>query len=71
MFYPKSRAAELNVGDLVLTKCPGWCPEGFQIATWNGSIFEYESQPNDWFDKDVTEFMILSEDGDVLEFKDK
>lgn len=66
MFYPKNRALDLDPEQLVLCKCPNWCSSGYQVARWNGREFEYDEQPNDWFDRDVISFMILSEEGDVL-----
>lgn len=67
IWYPKERRNELDHDQLVLTKCPEWCNEGFHVATWNGTEFEYRDQPNNMFDDLVTEFLILSEEGDVLE----
>jgi hypothetical protein len=66
MWYKKTRAIELDYEQLVLTKCPDWCEEGFQVAVWNGKEFEFRAQPNDMFNEHVTDFMILSEYGDIL-----
>ena len=66
MFYEKERAKELDPEQLVVCRCPNCCSSGYQVSIWNGEDFYFDEQPNDWFDKDVIAFMILSEDGYVL-----
>ena len=49
---------------MVLCRCPYWCDSGYQIAKWNGEIFEYDEDPNGGFNDEVIAFMPLTEDGE-------
>lgn len=61
LFFDVKHAKVLNNNQLVLCKCPEWSDEGFQIAFWNGSEFEYSGQPNDMFNEYVVSFVPLDE----------
>jgi hypothetical protein len=54
-------------GQLVICRCPNWNEEGYQIATFNGSEFEYNAMPNDMFNENVIAWSPLNEDGDQTE----
>ena len=63
MYYGLKEKVKLKEGQLVLARCPNWCDEGYQIATYNGSEFEYSSDPNGSFNEYIIAFMPLDEDG--------
>jgi len=64
MYEDREESKNLKHGQLVLCKCPEWNEEGYQVATWNGSEFEYSGQPNDMFNDLVVGFIKLDEDGE-------
>lgn len=68
MYRSEIDTDNLKDGQLVICKCPEWNDEGFQIATWNKRIqeFEYCGQPNDMFHDTVTHFACLDEDGEFI-----
>lgn len=51
-------------GQLCLCKCPDWCSLGFQVAEFDGRIFNYPDAANDSFNEHVEEWMPLNEDGE-------
>lgn len=63
MYKSIEHANKLNNNQLVLTRCPDWCDEGYQVARWNGSEFYYDSDPNGTFNEHVIAFLPLDEDG--------
>ena len=42
-----------TIGKPLLCKCPLWNDVGFQVATWDGTEFSYEDQPNGNFSQCV------------------
>ncbi len=46
---------------VILCYCPDWCDESYQIARWDGKKFEYDSQPNNDFDKYVQSWCLFLE----------
>lgn len=63
MYYGLNKSASLKRNQLVICRCPNWCDEGYQVAKWNGSEFEYDSDPNGTFNEYVIAFMPLNSDG--------
>lgn len=45
----------------LLCYCPKWCDGGYQVAYYNGRVFEYEDQPNDNFDQHVESWAMFLE----------
>ena len=52
-------------GQLCLCKCPEWCASGLQVAEWDGKEFTYEEVPNEMFNELVTEYVPLTDDGEL------
>ena len=63
MYESRERATLLTENQMCICRCPDWCEEGYQIATWNGEKFEYDADPNGGFDKSVIAFFPLTDDG--------
>jgi len=63
MYKGLNETSTLNNLQLVIARCPGWCEEGYQIAIWNGTRFEYGEAPNDSFHEHVIAFLPLDSDG--------
>ena len=61
--YPENKPSTLSGKGkiLCLCECPDWCSLGYQVAEYSQQKqrFDYDDAPNDWFDKDVTGWMIL------------
>lgn len=64
MFEGLNKTSKLKRDQLVICRCPNWCNEGYQIATWNGEAFEYDADPNGSFNDYVIAFLPLNEDGE-------
>ena len=45
---------------IYVVKCPEWNDEGYQVCTFNGTVFEYHSQPNDMFMDTVEAWAVLA-----------
>ena len=45
----------------VLCFCEGWNESGYQVAKWDGEKFVYDEQPNDMFDRYVTDWTLFLE----------
>jgi hypothetical protein len=60
------KAKDLEPNQLVLCKCPKWNDEGYQVAIWNGTEFEYSGQQNDGFNDLVTHFTKLDKNGQPM-----
>lgn len=63
MYKSISEAINLRYGQLCLCRCPNWCDEGYQVAKWTGSEFEYDADPNGSFNNYVIAFMPLDDEG--------
>jgi len=59
----KGRDEKPKEGQLCLCRCPNWCSSGYQVAIFEDGIFQFDEQPNDWFDGDVIAWLPLDEDG--------
>jgi predicted transcriptional regulator len=51
-------------GQLVICRCPDWCDEGYQIATFEDNEFQFSGQSNDQFNDLVIAWTPLNEDGE-------
>jgi len=56
----------LSSGQLVIARCPNWCVEEYMIASWSGSQFEYDADPNGSFHSHVIAFLPLNSDGEPI-----
>ncbi|MXV39333.1 hypothetical protein GO491_11710 [Flavobacteriaceae bacterium Ap0902] len=63
LYRPIEESKKLNAGQIVICRCPEWNHEGYQVAEWNGSEFEYSGQPNDKFNDLVIAFTPIDKDG--------
>lgn len=63
MYKSLGESVNLKPEQLCLCRCPHWCEEGYQVATWNGSEFEYSADPNGSFNDHVIAFMPLDDEG--------
>ena len=62
-YYRRSDATELWLHSIALCRCQEWSDIGYQVAHWDGKKFYLTSAELDGFDKFVTEFMPLDNDG--------
>ena len=64
MYKGLEQAKKLKYNQMVICRCPNWCSLGYQVAYWNGEMFEYDDDPNGGFNDHVIAFMPLDEDGE-------
>lgn len=64
MYKGLEETSKLKYNQLVLTRCPNWCDEGYSIATWDGEEFVNSAAPNNLFNGCVIAFIPLDEDGE-------
>ena len=57
--YDKNEKTPKN--RLLLCYCPGWSDTGYQVAEFDGKIFEYEDQPNEGFHSFVEQWSFFTE----------
>ena len=62
----KGRNKKPEKGQLCICRCPEWCDEGYQIATYDGEGFDYDNAPNGSFNEYVIAWLALNEDGEPI-----
>ena len=62
----KGRREKPKTGQLCICRCPDWCEEGYQIATFDGEKFDYDAATNSFFDENVIAWLALNEDGEPI-----
>lgn len=65
MYKGIEEASKLKRYQMVICRCPSWNDEGYQVAYWNGTEFEYSNQPNEMFNENVIAFLPIDEDGET------
>lgn len=70
MYYVNRNEKLPTKNQLCLCRCPNWCSEGLQVARYNGTKFDYDDSPNDMFDRNVTAWLPLTENGVPMTWKE-
>jgi len=71
MYKDLEEAINLRHDQLVLTRCPNWCDEGYSVARWDADDKEFvnSAAPNNLFHKCVTGFVEIDSDGYTCKYR--